>query len=51
MKNVTPLVLLALATGVLLGTSIRPAQADGADELRRSRVALESIAHSLEKCR
>jgi hypothetical protein len=42
---------IALSLGVFLGAfGVRPASADGSDELRRSRVALESIAESLKHC-
>lgn len=43
---------VALAVGVLVGVSVKPAAADASDELHRSREALERIAHVLEqKCR
>jgi hypothetical protein len=55
MQKSKTVVALAFALGILAGivsagVLVRPAAADGADEMRRSRVALESIAHSLEKC-
>ncbi len=47
--KITPLVLLALMAGILLGAfAVRPAAADGADDLHRSREALERIATALE---
>jgi hypothetical protein len=50
-KTVVALVfVLGVLTGIVGGVTIRPAAADGPDEMRRSRVALESIARSLEKC-
>lgn len=42
--------LLWFSFGLVAGTAIRPAAADGADELHRSRVALESIADTLKRC-
>lgn len=47
MKNTMPLVFLALVAGVVLGATIRPAQANNDDRATR---ALESIAHSLQQC-